>query len=96
MPLYVNCFYDFQETCIPHQCSLTSHKRRSRDLNFETENSSKSPKLENLQIMPKCFYKFWKNVITTSKLKLCEFSAFFILAYVVSHLQIQQTKRTLN
>jgi len=37
-----------------------------------------------------------KSVITTSKLKFCEFSAFFIPAYVISYLQMQQTKSTLN
>jgi len=36
MLLYVNCFYDLQEPCIPHQ-SLTRQQRRSRDPNLETE-----------------------------------------------------------
>jgi len=36
MLLYVNCFYDFQEPCTPHQ-SLTWQQSSSRDLNFETE-----------------------------------------------------------
>ena len=60
MLLYVHCFYDFQEPCISHQ-SLTRQQRRSWELNFETETSSRSPRLENLQIMPKCFYKFSKK-----------------------------------
>jgi len=51
---YVNCFYDFQEPCVSCQ-SLTRHQRCSRDLNFETKTSSKSPRLKNLQIMLKCF-----------------------------------------
>jgi len=33
---YVNCFYDLQEPCIPHQ-SLTRQQIYSQDLNFETE-----------------------------------------------------------
>jgi len=40
MLLYVSCFYDFQEPCIPHQ-SLTRQQRRSRNLNFETETCLK-------------------------------------------------------
>jgi len=60
MLLYVNCFYDFQEPSVPHQ-SLTRQPRSSPDLNFETETSSKSPRLESLQIIPKCFYKYSKK-----------------------------------
>jgi len=52
---------------MPHQL-LTRHQRRSGHLtsrprpgkNFETE-TSKSPRLENLRIMSKCFYKFSKT-----------------------------------
>ena len=95
MLLYVNCFNDFQEPCIPHQ-SLTRQQRRSRDLHFETETSSKSPRLENLQIMPKCFYKFSKNCHHHFEVEILRIFGIFDTCLCYSYLQIQQTKRTLN
>jgi len=78
---YVNFLYDFQELCMPHR-SLTGQQRRSRDLNFVTKTSSKSPRLENLHILPKMFLKIFKKVSSpTSLLTFCKLPEFFQLAY---------------
>jgi len=81
---YVNCFYDFQEPYITHP-SPTKQQRRSRDLNVETKTSSKSPRVENLQILSKCFEKFSKQYhhqLRSRQFSNCRhFSCLFTVCY---------------
>jgi len=79
MLLYVNCSCDFQEPCIRHQ-SLTRQQRRSRDLNFETETSSKSPRLENLQDYAEMFLQIFKKL--SSPLRSWNFANFRHFSYL--------------
>jgi len=83
----------FEELCIPHQ----SQQRRSRDLNFETETSSKSPRLENLQIMPKCFCKFSKKCHHHFEVEIfANFWHFSYLLVLFLTCRYKKTKSTLN
>ena len=85
---YLNCFYDFQEHCLPHQL-LTRQQRRRRDLNFETETCLK---LGDLDFFKKSetrkfadfagmFFQIFKNV--SAPLQSSNFANFRLFSYLL-------------
>ena len=90
------CYMLIASTIFKNPVYLTNYWLDSRDV-VKTKTSSKSLTLENLQIMPKCSYKIFEKLSSLLQSgNFCIFMAVFILAYVISHLQIQQMKSTLN